>query len=260
MTMDQNRRVIPRKGLLVYAMLSAGAIVSMAGTVLIAYQGGTVAKALIAALFGLLATTILTYSFTGRFLTFREAIQDFLVTGLLVLSVRGTMRIWQAPASWGEIFTFTDFAAALVIVIYFGLIVFSLATTSSREKSLHAAGVLAAPVLFNWLLLLQSPALLQQTGSALMFGMKASPEFFQALGRVIVLTVFNEGVAGLVSILIDRRLVRDGRVHALLITSALWCGLTPAIANGGSLASVASSPFIFRMALVLAATMASQAR
>ena len=257
--MDQNRRVVLRKGLLVHAMLSAGAIVFMAGTVLIAYQGGTVAKALIAALSGVLATAILTYSFTGRFLTFREAIQDFLVTGLLVLSVRGTLRIWQAPASWGEIFTFTDFAAALVIVVYFGLIIFSLATTSSREKPLHAAGVLAAPVLFNWLLLLQSPVLLQQSGSALMFGMKVSPEFFQALGRVIVLTVFNEGVAGLVSILIAGRLVRDGRVHALLITSALWCGLTPAIANGGSLASVASSPFIFRMALVLAATMASQA-
>ncbi len=231
--MDQNQRVVPRKGLLAHAILSAGAIVFMAGTALTAYHGGTVAKALIAALSGVLATAILTYSFTGRFLTLRKAIQDFLVTGLLVLSVRGTWRIWQAPVSWGEIFMFTDFAAALVIVIYFGLIIFSLATTSSRERFLHAAGVLAAPVLFNWLLLLQSPMLLQQSGSALMFGMRASPEFFQALGRVIVLTVFNEGVAGLVSILIAGRLVRDGRVHALLITSALWCGLTPAIANRG---------------------------
>jgi cyclic beta-1,2-glucan synthetase len=257
--MDQNRRVVPRKGLLVHAMLSAGAIVSMAGVVLIAYQGGTAAKALIAAVSGVIATAILTYSFTGRFLTFREAIQDFLVTGLLVLSVRSTLRIWQAPASWGEIFTFTDFAAALVIVVYFGLIIFSLATTSGREKPLHAAGVLAAPVLFNLLLLLQSPVLLQQTGSALMFGMKVSPEFFQALGRVIVLTVFNEGVAGLVSILIAGRLVGDGRVHVLLITSAVWCGLTPAIANWGSVAGVASLPFVSRMALVLAATMASQA-
>jgi hypothetical protein len=240
-------------------MLSAVAIVSMAGTVLIAYQGGPVAKAFIAALFGVLATAILTYSFTARFLTFREAIQDFLFTGLLVLSVRGTLRIWQAPVSWGEIFTLTDFAAALVIVVYFGLIIFFLATTSSREKFLHAAGLLAAPFLFNLLLLLQSPVLLQQTGSALMFGMKVSPEFFQALGRVIVLTVFNEGVAGLVSILIAGRLVRDGRVHVLLITSAVWCGLTPAIANWGSVAGVASLPFVSSMALVLAATMASQA-
>jgi len=92
-----------------------------------------------------------------------------------------------------------------------------------------------------------------------MFGIKVSPEFFQALGRVIVLTVFNEGAAGLVSILIAGHLVRDGRVHALLISSALWCGLTPAIANGCSLASVASLPFILRMFLMLATTMASQA-
>src|SRR5512137_1851773 len=100
MTMDQNQRIVPRKGLLVHAILSAGAIVFMAGTVLTAYQGGIMLKALIAALSGVLATAILTYSFTGRFLTLREGIRDFLVTGLLVLSARGTWRIWQAPVSW----------------------------------------------------------------------------------------------------------------------------------------------------------------
>ena len=257
--MYQNRIAATLKEPLIPILFSLGTTGFMTGTVLIAYQGGNVEKALIAALFGVLATAVLTHTFTGRFLSLREAIQDFFVTGILVLSVRGTMRIWQAPASWGELFTLTDFAASLVIVIYFGLIIFSLATTRSREKPLSAVGVLVTPFLFNCLLLLQSPGLLQQSGSALMFGMDASPEFFQAMGRVIVLAVFNEGVAALVSILIAGRLVKDGQVHALLITSALWCGLTPVFANWGSSASVASLPFIPRITMVLVATMVSQA-
>jgi len=71
MTMDQYQRLSSERTI-TDAILSAGAIVFMAGTVLTAYQGGIMLKALIAALSGVLATAILTLSFTGRFLTLRE--------------------------------------------------------------------------------------------------------------------------------------------------------------------------------------------
>lgn len=255
-----HERTAAFKETLIQLILSCSAIGFMIASVLAAFHGGaSFGKVGLAASFGILATGTLTYAFTQRPVSLRKAVQDFFVIGAITASVRSTMEIWQAPASWGDLLGLTGLASSLTVIIYFVLIISSLAINQRREQSLAVAGVVIAPFLFNSLLLLQSPLILQRAGSALVFGLRASPEMFQALGRVVVLTGFNEAVAGLVSLFIAGRFIRAGRVHALLIASASWCGLSPVFANWGSLSDVALLPLIPRIASVLAATMASQA-
>lgn len=245
--------------LLALALFSLLISISLAVLIFFAYRGGTIPNAIMGGFLGLLATAVLSYGFTGHFFRLREVIRDFLVIGGVILSVRSNMRIWQPPATWSELFTLTDFTASLIIVIYFGMIVFYLTNYQRREKTLVGLSFLFAPFLFNWLLILQSPFLIQKIGLFLLFGAKHSSAVFQTLGRMVILLGFNIGITTLISIVITGKLVKDVRVYALVAIGALWCGFSPNIANWGSLSVLDSLPLVLKIAGILTTTMASHA-
>ncbi|MCX8012416.1 MAG: hypothetical protein N3A64_04620, partial [Desulfobacterota bacterium] len=229
-----------------------------AGIILFTYEGGgTLQNAIGGGFLGLLGIAVLSYVFTGKFFNFREGIRDLLVIGGVILLVRNTMGIWQPPATWGEIFNLTDVTASLIITVYFGMVIFYLAKYQRREKTLVGMSFLFFSFLFNWLLILQSPSLLQKIGFFLLLGKEASLTTLQTLGRMMVLLGFNGGVTTLISVLITGKLVKDIRVYVLVVISALWCGFTPNIANWGSSSALVSLSFIFKVASILLTTMAS---
>ncbi len=250
---------VPLSVTILHGIFSILAVWAMAGAVLTAFQGGTAEKALVSALLSVIATTILSITFTGRWNTPQKAVQDFLVVALLAFSVESRMTVWQAPASWGDLLHVTGFASSLVIILYFLLVIFFLTARGHREPLRCAVAVLSLPLLFNWLLLLQAPVLLQQTGLALSIGFRKAPEGLQTLGRAGVLIVFNQAVAALVCLLVSGRLIRTLSVHGLLVGSGLWCSLTPLIADWGSLPAVAALPPLMSLITVIIAAMTSQA-
>lgn len=240
----------------VFAVLSIAAI---AGCVVCAYRGGSGAHVITVAFLSALAGELLTYAFTATHAKPIKLLQDFIVGAVLTAAVRQPGMMCQAPTTWSELCVLTSLAGSLGLVAYFGVVVFSLATSGRRERLAVATGLATAPFLFNWLLIFQSPSLIHDLSRVMSPGLKEPAWLLQSLGRVAVLVCFNEVVAALVSIAVAHRLIADTRLHALVIGIALWCGFTPSIADGGSFATVASLSVVPRTALVLAATILSQA-
>lgn len=257
--MDPTIRNTSGKHELGYALLSAASVAVIAGSITLAYRGATAGNVAAVGVLSVVAGELLTYAFTGRCVKAGKILQDFVVGGVCAAAVKAPGLVCQAPAAWGDLMLLASVAGSLTLLGYFALVVFSLATAGRRERFAVAAGLVTAPFLFNWLLIFQSPSLLDNLSSALSLGLKEPAWLLETLGRAAVLLLFNEVVASLVSIAVAHRLIADGRLHALLVGIALWCGLTPSIADWGSLATVAALPVIPRTALVLAATIFSQA-
>ena len=163
------------------------------------------------------------------------------------------------PGAWQELFTMTSPAAAVACIIYLVMIAYCAASKGRHVSPVAGSFTLVVPLLFNCLLLLQSPALLEKTGRLLAFGAALSPDVLQWMGTALVLVFINEAVANGLILLLAGRLLADARMHGLLIASALFASATPAIASLGSGAAVAALPPAVGALAAIAAAIASQA-
>ena len=222
-------------------------------------QGHGWLSALPAGILGVLAAGFFKLQFTRKLLSIVEGLQDFLVPAVFAICVRTGVDIWQVPQTWNDPFVLTGLAASLFAVIYILAVVQSLAASGRHPKPLLAGTILVIPFLFNCLFLIGTSDLVRRVGSvALPEGAMTSvlPTF---LGRSVILALFNEAVANLIGLLVVRRLVRDVRVHALLLGSAVLVSFTPEFADWGSGAYLAGLPWMAAVPAALVFAMLSQA-
>jgi cyclic beta-1,2-glucan synthetase len=250
---------LPCESLLTDAILYGAGTLAVAGCAVAAYQSGGWVSVLLAGLLGLLSGELLKYKFTGYPLTFAEALQDILIPGLFAASGKAGIQIWQVPGAWGDLFILTELGSALACVIYLSALLYGLSANREHMKSLAGGAFLLVPYLFNGLLLLDAPWLLERIGRAAIPFIQVQAGISHVLGKIVVLGLFNEAVASGISVLIARRWICEGRVHVLLLGSAAAASLSPVIATWGSGGTVARLPGIIGIPATLGATMLSQA-
>ena len=257
--MDQNSCTESGKTLLVQSIVYAAAACAIAVAGMAVQTAGESAYPLAASLLAILASGIIKYGLTRSYLTPAEAIQDGLVVGLLALSSDPTMKVWQAPAGWHDLFSMTSPVAGIASILYLVLVAYAFKRTGRHLSPAAGCSMVLAPCLFNCLLLLQSPVMLQQIGSCVLLRVPVSPEVLQWLGAAVVLVAVNEAVAVGLNILCTGRLLTDARLHLLLVMRALLASTTPSIARWGSGVQVASLPPLMGACVAIAAAMLSQA-
>ncbi len=207
---------------------------------------------LIIALLGVVTAGILKRSLTGRHLTASEVLQDALITGLLA-AASSRMDILQPPSSWIQLLTFNNLIATLTLVIYHAANARSLASSGKHLKPITGALIAGTPYLFNWLLLVESPGLLETLGNTLTFGIWVYwSTILQNIGRLVVIFVFNVAVANGIGFAIRERTLKTIKAHLSVFLVSVGVVIAPIIADLGSTAAVASlPPFLRAMACIL---------
>ncbi len=188
----------------------------------------------------------------------RLALQAALSLVLLAVSIDPAATLWQTPAQWRDVFALTPIGAASAALVLLVAILWA-AARSRRALSLPAAlAVLALPYLFGVLLLLASSTLMQALGD-MASGDALPPPLATALGRALILVAFNEIVLLGIGLVMDRRVTRGLRLHAVAVVGAAFAAVTPLIADVGSTAALAEWPVAARLVPVISAAALSQA-
>lgn len=217
------------------------------------------AMAILAGAIGLLTAAGLTLITTHRLPSLPAALGDFLIPGALVLAMNPHVIIWQAPAAWPDLLRLGPLCAAFFALAQILLVAISLARKGRHPSLLAQASLLAVPFAFNWLLLLQSPHLLQQLAGALPGMDFLSPRALELGGRIIVLAVFNVFSAVILNALCIGGLLREPKTFVLLAGSAALAGLSPLAADLGSSRAAASLPLGLSVLAAIAAVAVAQA-
>ncbi|MGE4551966.1 MAG: hypothetical protein AB7D57_02575, partial [Desulfovibrionaceae bacterium] len=203
---------------------------------------GPLAEALLAGGAGLLAAGLLSLAATGRPPRVAHALLDVLIPAGLTWAADPALEVWQAPTAWGQLFHVTPLTAAALVLGHFVLLGAWL-TGKRRHPSAGMLAVLPAMALaFNWLLLLQSPDLLQALARGVWPLPGLTPYAQDLLARAVVLAAFNEGVAVGLNGLLSRIWLRNPLVHALLLGSAVCAAVSPLFADLGSDPALAALP------------------
>ncbi|MDO8525220.1 MAG: hypothetical protein Q7S07_01885, partial [Candidatus Omnitrophota bacterium] len=207
---------------------------------------------LIIALLGVVIAGILKRSLTGRHLTASEVLQNALITGILA-AASSRMDILQPASSWVQLLTFNNLIAALTLVIYHAANARSIASSGKHLKPITGALIVGTPYLFNWLLLVESPGLLETLGNTLTCGIWAYwSTILQNVGRLGVIFVFNEAVANGIGFAIRERTLKTLKAHLAVFLVSVGVVMAPIIADFGSTAAVASlPPFLRAIACIL---------
>jgi hypothetical protein len=154
-----------------------------AGCALAAARGGTWSAAGLAGGAGLAASWLAARCCTGRHPRPAEVLADFLVPALLALAADPGLHIWQIPPDFAGVLRLTGLAAAAGCLAHLALVLQSCAGRRAHPPALASLCVLAAPFLFNWLLLLANPGLVERLGRLAFLGLGG--EVFTEIGMAI---------------------------------------------------------------------------
>ncbi|MEW5774723.1 MAG: glycosyl transferase family 36, partial [Thermodesulfobacteriota bacterium] len=249
----------PAPGRLLSSLHCALAAAAATGCALAALRGGTPAAAGLAGQAAQAATWLVARCCTGRHLRPSEALADFLVPALLALAADPGLHIWEIPATFAGVLRFTGLAAATGCLAHLVLVFQSCAGRRTHPQALASLCVLAAPFLFNWLLLLANPALVERLGRIATLGLADSPALLALAGRFLNLLVLNQAVVQALSLLLSGRPAGRRRIQLALAAGALAAAVTPPAADWGSAAALASWPLLPATLAAIAAAMFSQA-
>ncbi len=161
----------------------------------------------------------------------------------LNLRVDATLPIWSAPLDLQGVLTFSRVGATLLLLLFFGVHIGSVAV---RGRGLHTREVVAlvlTPCLFNWLLLLVSPALPAQS----------------LLLRVLVVLIFNMTIVQLLASVIRQSFALRLSMLLMLAGVSALVALSPALANIPWRFSAALSTPLLHVAAVIVTSVLSQA-
>ena len=215
--------------------------------------------AFLAGAIGLLSATGLTLVATHRLHGLLAVLSDFLIPAILVLVASPGATLWQAPANWPDLLRVGPLCASFFALSHILLVAISLTRRGKHPSLLAQTSLLAVPFIFNWLLLLQSPHLLQQMGGALPTLDALGHRALELGGRVMVLASFNICTAMLLNALCIGGMLREPRTFALLTGSALLAGLSPLAADLGSTQTAAALPSGLSVPAAIAAVAVAQA-
>ncbi len=198
------------------------------------------------AFMGALIAQILKRGLTGKNLTPGEIFQNILIAGLLA-AASSKMELLQAPSSWVQIVMFNKGIAALAFVIYQAANARSLASSGKHIRPISGALIAGMPYLFNWLLLVESPGLLEKLGNTITFGAWVYwSGILQNIGRLIVVFVFNELVANSIGMVIRERPLKTLKAHLSVFLVSVGVVAAPIIADLASTSAIAAFPAALR--------------
>ncbi len=249
----------PVAGRMGSAFSSFTAAALAAGCALAAARGGSLPLAALAGGCGLAASWLLLRTRAGRHPAPRQALADFLVPALLALAADPGLHIWQIPPDFAGALRLTGLAAAAGCLAHLALVLQSAAGRRSHPLLLASLCVLAVPFLFNWLLVLANPGLVERLGRIASLGMLQDPTLLACAGRFLNLFALNQVVTLALSLLLSGRPAVRSRIHLCLAAGALAAAVTPPVADWGSTAALASWHILPATLAAVGATMLSQA-
>ena len=208
---------------------------------------------------GLAIAALLKRGLTGRYLTTGEVLQNILFAGFLAAS-SGTQEIFRVPSNWTQVLVLNNFVAALVFLIYQISNACSMVKSNKHLKPISGILIVGMPYLFNWLLLVGNANILQSSINSLTAGIFAAwPIISDTLGRLLVVSVFNEAMINGISLAISGRVVRTLKAHLFAFFVSLSVVAAPLIADVGSSQAVASLPAALGAIISIITTMLSYA-
>ena len=166
--------------------------------------------------------------------------------------------LWAAPRGFMDLFAFTPIGAGCAIALYLGSNALIIRLSGHRPHSAASIALALIPYLFCVFASLGStvPA---QLGALLTRGLMLGPDVDAAIGRAIVLFVFNEAIIAGAAIALGRSLPRDWRLHLTLLVAAVFCAVTPMLASAGALAQIEALPAPLIVLAMASAAAAAQA-
>ncbi len=160
------------------------------------------------------------------------------------LRVDPALALWSVPLDLQGVFTFSRVGATLLLLLYFCLNAGSLAV---RRRGLYTREVIAvalAACLFNWLLLLVSPALPAQS----------------VLLRALILLVFNLTVVQLLASITRQIFALQLSIVIMLSGVSILAALSPTLADiPWRFSATLATPFLHVTAIVLTSVLAQAA-
>lgn len=169
------------------------------------------------------------------------AVFDAFVVCAYGLLCNPALALWRAPNKWSELFQMTPVGAGTATALYIGSMLVIMAYSGRRPGKSAAVSLALIPFLFAVAISLGSnlPA---DLGRLMTFGADLDYFWLAAIGRVVVLFVFNEAIIAGASIALGRTPQRDPRLHGMLFFAAAFAAFTPMIASAGSLQFAQSLP------------------
>ncbi len=195
------------------------------------------------------------WGLTIRHNTPGEAFRDALAIGLLGVS-SSPMLILQAPSNWSQAFQLSQAAASFAALAYLAMIAVRVSTTGRRSGATAGAWIVGTPYALGSLVLLSTPGMMQGLGTIAGADL---PEIQQALGRLVVLFLFNEALAQGLSLSTKRKAMASIPAHLALLLVAVAAVAGPYVADYGSGAEAANWGPWGRLAIAVATTALSQA-
>jgi cyclic beta-1,2-glucan synthetase len=154
----------------------------------------------------------------------------------------------------------SSITGALACLVYHAANGVRLAVSGRHLRPITGAIIVGTPFLFGGLLLLENPSLLQSLSGAFLSGdWQAWAAGREALGRVMVLLLFNELAANAISLATKGTWLRTFKAHGFLALVSVGVVASPSVADWGSGASVAALPASLRALASILSAMASQA-
>jgi cyclic beta-1,2-glucan synthetase len=186
----------------------------------------------------------------------RTALPGAVGVGLVALSADAGLRVWQAPAGWGQVLAFSPLGAGVAMALVLAGSLWQLRRHGGGHPA-QSLTPLALAYLFGGLFLLGSPHLLGSLGALAAGGIDLGPTAGLVLGRTLLLAAIGEVMVVGIGWLMDCRWTRNLRLHGLLIASALYAALSPQLASLGAGSAMGALPGVLQVVLApLAAAIA----
>lgn len=184
----------------------------------------------------------LKFGLLRKHLTPSEVFQNVLVTGLLAVA-SSRQELLQSPSSGMQMFMFNHLIAAMTFLIYHISNACRLASSGRSLKALTALLIVGTPYLFNWLLLVENPALLEgAVNSVTGQFLTRWPAFLEGIGRLLVVFVFNEAITNGMGLATQGRVLKTFKAHLFILFVSLGVVVSPWIADLGSIPAVGLLP------------------
>jgi cyclic beta-1,2-glucan synthetase len=253
--MGKSRQIIPQPNISREAMrdfICASSVIFIIGAAMYIYflgeRGGEIGGAIVAALAGAAIAEWSKFGLSGRHLTVSEFLQDVFVSGFIAVSSCPAVLL-KPPAAWSDLLFMNSTVAAIVLAIYHASNLYHLAALRQHLSKTFGIAIIAPPYLIGWLLLLESPSLLQSTW------LPAT----ESLGRVLVVFLFNEAVVNGLGMAMRRVYRISMKAHLLLLGVAITAVAGPWIAQIGSSGPISGWPLAARGVVAVLTTLLSQA-
>ncbi len=213
-------------------MIGLGSL-SILTALLAAFHGGPL-MGLAAGLLAALGISLWARAIMGAWPTLAQIVQDGLSVGLLAASVDAHARLWGVPYVWYELLDFTSLGGVVACGFYIGAVLWGMVRWHQHLWHRACLFLLLLPYLFNQLLLLGSTPRIEELGWRLVGQADIGFEWWRIIGRSAVLILFTEVVIVGIGYVMDRRWLKEWRLHALILGGAVLAAATPQIADLGA--------------------------